>query len=1248
MNDKRKPAGLQSSWTAPKELLADVPEGMDVDGSDSRVADTSSANRRAITSRENDYQKQRLLRPLSPDRTDAFAPSNSIKRNEKSSLSSSSSHSNLPVLSRSYVEVMREKQVERDRAEIKRRLKAIEASGSIPIQDLPKQYVAGSYDEHKVVEKASLEQNYVVSKPRKRSRWDVSAEAKDTSANNSHVATELNAKPVTTPAAISEWDRPDDEEESFNVKPRARKSRWDRAPETDNLLNGAVGDKTPVMTAETAGETPVFKSNIDGWALTPKITSGGDANDNLAQTASRWAETPVVSSGESFERPLSAFPTVAQTITAQLTDTTSLDPRWAKELEIRNRYLSDEELDSLLPSEGYKIVDPPSSYIPPPTKIMSTPVVSSGSADGFFIQEGEVRAQDLGLEAVEISAGENLPSLKPDDIQFFGKLLEKKADADLSLDEAKERKIMRLLLRIKNGTAQMRRNSLKEISERARYFGAGPLFNQILPLLMSPTLEDQERHLLIKVIDKILFRLDDLVRPYVHKILVVVEPLLIDEDFYARVEGREIISNLSKAAGLATMISVMRPDIDHVDEYVRNTTARALSVVASALGIQSLLPFLKAVCRSKKSWQARHTGIKIVQQIAILMGCAILPHLKNMVDAIEHGLADDQLKVRIMSALAVANLAEAASPFGIESFDGILRPLWNGIQKHRGKGLAAFIKAIGALIPLMDAEYSGWYATRIMDVLVREFSSPDEEMKKIVLKVVRQCVATDSIKSDYVKDEIIRDFLLNFWVRRMALDRRNYREVVETTVAFAKKVGGGFMIEQILVNLKDEAEPFRKMTMHAIQQIITELGSHDIEDRLLQLLVDGMQSAFLEQTAEDSIFLDGIGCVMKSLGPKCIPFLPPLCSSILWRLQNKSANVRQYAAELISRIAPLLSECGEDKLLAQFGAVLYEFLGEEYPDVLGSIISGLKSIVNVIGMINMNPPIKDLLPRLTPILRNRHEKVQENTIDLIGRIAERGPEHVSAREWMRICFELLETLKAPRKSIRKAAINTVGHIAKAIGPQDVLATLLNNLKVQERQNRVCTTIAIAIVSETCAPFTVLPALMNEYRVPDLNVQNGVLKSLSFMFEYIGDMAKDYVYALTPLLEDALMDRDLVHRQTACTAVKHLALGCYGRNCEDALLHLLNYVWPNIFETTAHMSSAFMEAVEALRLALGPGVILPYLLQGLFHPARKVREAYWKVYNSMYIASQDALIPFYPTIPDTDQNSYQRYELDYIL
>lgn len=49
--------------------------------------------------------------------------------------------------------------------------------------------------------------------------------------------------------------------------------------------------------------------------------------------------------------------------------------------------------------------------------------------------------------------------------------------------------------------------------------------------------------------------------------------------------------------------------------------------------------------------------------------------------------------------------------------------------------MAAFLKAIGYLIPLMDAEYANYYTREVMLILIREFQSPDEEMKKIVLKV---------------------------------------------------------------------------------------------------------------------------------------------------------------------------------------------------------------------------------------------------------------------------------------------------------------------------------------------------------------------------------------------------------------------------------------------------------------------------------------------------------------------------------
>lgn len=53
-------------------------------------------------------------------------------------------------------------------------------------------------------------------------------------------------------------------------------------------------------------------------------------------------------------------------------------------------------------------------------------------------------------------------------------------------------------------------------------------------------------------------------------------------------------------------------------------------------------------------------------------------------------------------------------------------------------------------------------------------------------------------------------------------------------------------------------------------------------------------------------------------------------------------------------------------------------------------------------------------------------------------------------------------------------------------------------------------------------------------------------------------------------------------------------------------------------------------------------------QGLFHPARKVRDVYWKIYNSIYIGSQDALIAHYPLVYNDEKNPFVRFELEYFM
>jgi len=54
-----------------------------------------------------------------------------------------------------------------------------------------------------------------------------------------------------------------------------------------------------------------------------------------------------------------------------------------------------------------------------------------------------------------------MPSIKPEDIGYFAPLLNPVNEEDLTLIEQRDRKIMMLLLKIKNGTPPMRKSALR-------------------------------------------------------------------------------------------------------------------------------------------------------------------------------------------------------------------------------------------------------------------------------------------------------------------------------------------------------------------------------------------------------------------------------------------------------------------------------------------------------------------------------------------------------------------------------------------------------------------------------------------------------------------------------------------------------------------------------------------------------------------------------------------------------------------
>lgn len=309
-----------------------------------------------------------------------------------------------------------------------------------------------------------------------------------------------------------------------NATPAA--SRWDMTPASETPRKRSRWDATPAP----AGQAEAGSGGGSRWDMTPagRTPSRWDATpSNQAPSAtpkkegSRWDETPLVPAGMATPgvTPYGGLGMATPTPGSlpSMTPEQIVQQRMQAEMDYRNRYLSDEELDAMIP-EGYKVVKPPANYAPirtPARKLIATPTPYAG---GFSMGEG-ASAGMYGVQTIPNSAAlADLPDIKPEEAQYFAKLLDGRDESQLTPDEAREVKIMKLLLRIKNGTPPMRKQALRTITDKARDFGPGPLFNNILPLLISPTLEDQERHLLVKVIDRVLYKLDDLVRPYCHKV----------------------------------------------------------------------------------------------------------------------------------------------------------------------------------------------------------------------------------------------------------------------------------------------------------------------------------------------------------------------------------------------------------------------------------------------------------------------------------------------------------------------------------------------------------------------------------------------------------------------------------------------------------------------------------------------------------------------------------------------------------
>ncbi|OBA27962.1 ARM repeat-containing protein, partial [Hanseniaspora valbyensis NRRL Y-1626] len=553
---------------------------------------------------------------------------------------------------------------------------------------------------------------------------------------------------------------------------------------------------------------------------------------------------------------------------------------------------------------------------------------------------------------------------------------------------------------------------------------------------------------------------------------------------------------------------------------------------------------------------------------------------------------------------------------------------------NRGKLLAFQVRALASLIPFMDLELTTIYGNQVIDIITKEMNSSVIDMHlTILISIQRLLEAQKFMELNEFKEKLFDPFFTKFWTRQISLTGgKILKAVLFTTSMIAQKAGLIYVIERLVEHLKDKLESLRVMSVSVITRVLKDTPENIVilPPNLEERLVDSLLIAFQEQKTGTNVFVKCFITLSEKLSKRLESYLLPIISTGLNMMSNNNQLLRRNAAELCASMTHICADLGQKELVSKLGAVFYENLGEPIGDVLQHVVRCLAEVVRYTeDLKKLQPPITQLLPTLTPILKNPHIGVCKNLLDLVGQISKRCSDVIPPREWNRVCNELLEIFKSPLKDIRVQANDTFGIIAEGVGPQEIIITLLNNLKMSERQIRLCSSIAMAIIAKACGTFTILPVLMNEYKTPDTNIKNGILKALAFMFEYIGEDCINYVYHMVPMLEHALTDRNIVLRQTASTVVKSLAVSCKSCDREDAFIHFLNLLIPNIFETSPHAIERMRSAITSLRVTIGTDILMQYIWAGLTHPSTTVKESYFAVFNIIKEEEEERLVRCYP-------------------
>lgn len=768
-----------------------------------------------------------------------------------------------------------------------------------------------------------------------------------------------------------------------------------------------------------------------------------------------------------------------------------------------------------------------------------------------------------GSEVVDIK---DLPDISAEERDFFMPLIEAK--------DGNEADVYKGILLIKNGNKKMSIHGLKMLKRKE----VNTVLEKVLLMAMSLELDDKDKE---KVVGLLQFLLSD---ADMSKVKYMKEMLFVVGSYSYFPSLRRMcmpVLTLIYKCGFGCSIQAIEECFTSKEPHIREVVGNVVGTFIHHFGMEKVHGLLLSLAGSKND-EARKTCIRCITGICEFAGRDIVSYSGPVLDVLSGLVIDRNRFIRMDAANAMSYAFKLISPLKTPQMEGIFDLLKKEIPRSGSIEFSSLLKAMSHLC----------HGRKEHSEVVFNLLRGSKERGVPLLQVFERIC--DGIGSE---------------------DAWEYFGQISSTLFSSKGRENANLVISICTKMSNDSRVARR---------ILEYYPDPLNAGLLSRIFSRIPKIEFAREEVDSYYRSICNAIAHD-GTTAHLILPLVSKTFLKQrhismvasesfklLKDSSSDIRIRGLKAIGSLAKILST----KELAYYGNLLLENMTGSDHETLPFVLKAVCGVYNS----HQFRPACEIVPNILPILKSKEQKAVASGVMLLHTICVNSPgecEKIGMKEWMRISYELVDSLTAWNREARKNATESLGCISRIVGPQEILDILIDNLESEDRNQRTGSSLGISVLGEYNSLFSILPTLLTDYRTPSPFVQQGILKAMCYFFQRTYQVPSAYVYSMLPMIEDVMMDEDPLYRGLGINLIRHVVLNLPPPTMDmELVIHLLNLIWANVLDPVPAIQKSFDECMESFATILSSQVMYGYVQQGLFHPSGRVRKRYQDVLEIM--------------------------------